>query len=564
MPKAQKEFASASEEISSNREKDIAPVRATEVPVTLHNLDKASPYHERPPSYSSGSRSAQNSRATTPEVPESSPVISNTLPSRKSGLPTPPPSYVIPSVKFPISYPSNQTKPLTSVPSSASTTTFKPKRPVTFLKSLSVDSAPLSPQVTERPEPSSLSANNTPNLPVTCSEMISSLSTSAVISSPSEHFLSVSGAVGPRSSSFSHSTRDRFSPRTARRKFFEELTVSSTTPAASSQLGYQSWPERRSVSSSLHLRQQSLPDPNEVRREAEEEHSLVVSKLEPLFQKGGIRTSASWDDQMHFSHFQASMETPSAEASKPTPTKDSADGTQETAISTIVTSTTSSSTISKHGAKEKRKFFKKSCSLDSTIGSTIASVGVSVMPPAAPTGFTPADIFAAVKGKLKPVFKKKTSGAATKTNEVRPPSPLFIQTEVPDVHFTGHTITPISEPLPEVDVDPSESLDQESKEYLTEAVLHICRAADELTNITNPTTDEGSVKTELESSVRNAATLQKRMKETQDKCDKESELWRKEKTDLLRLLAESRHSHNRDIKAVEDVLSSVSIIGDPF
>ncbi|XP_055872478.1 microtubule-associated protein futsch-like isoform X2 [Biomphalaria glabrata] len=468
MPKAQKEFASASEEISSNREKDIAPVRATEVPVTLRNLDKASPYHERPPSYSSGSRSAQNSRATTPEVPESSPVISNTLPSRKSGLPTPPPSYVIPSVKFPISYPSNQTKPLTSVPSSASTTTFKPKRPVTFLKSLSVDSAPLSPQVTERPEPSSLSANNTPNLPVTCSEMISSLSTSAVISSPSEHFLSVSGAVGPRSSSFSHSTRDRFSPRTARRKFFEELTVSSTTPAASSQLGYQSWPERRSVSSSLHLRQQSLPDPNEVRREAEEEHSLVVSKLEPLFQKGGIRTSASWDDQMHFSHFQASMEIPSAEASKPTPTKDSADGTQETAISTIVTSTTSSSTISKHGAKEKRKFFKKSCSLDSTIGSTIASVGVSVMPPAAPTGFTPADIFAAVKGKLKPVFKKKTSGAATKTNEVRPPSPLFIQTEVPDVHFTGHTITPISEPLPEVDVDPSESLDQESKEYLTE------------------------------------------------------------------------------------------------
>ncbi|CAL1537257.1 unnamed protein product, partial [Lymnaea stagnalis] len=62
---------------------------------------------------------------------------------------------------------------------------------------------------------------------------------------------------------------------------------------------------------------------------------------------------------------------------------------------------------------------------------------------------------------------------------------------------------------------------------------------------------------ELESSVRMASTFHKRMKDMQDKLDRDNEFWQKEKTDLLRLLAESRHVQARDVKVVEDVLSSL-------
>ncbi|XP_059146246.1 trichohyalin-like isoform X2 [Physella acuta] len=431
----------------SKSEQSSAPayIPQLSVPVVLRHGDHSR--HDRPPSYTSGTRSAQTSRATTPETGELSPPVSfSTLPSRKSGLPEPPPSFVIPH-KFP--HPRAQpAKPLVSAMFSGQSS-HKPKRPVTFMKSLSVDSAPLSPPIPRQPQPTSISASNTPTHPVTSAEMTSYFSTPSVISPTSDNLLSVSGSAVPRSSSFSASPRDRISPRTARRKFFEETSASGSAP-----IGYQSWPERRSVSPSLHSRQQSLPNADDVRRVAEEEHQHVITKLESLSQHPGIRTSTSFDEKMHYTNTTPVSAKPAESSSKTTTKVDAPTPNVDTKSN-------------KHGAKEKRRFFKKekACSLDSTVGSTIASVGVAAMPPAAPTGFTPSEIFAAVKGKLKPVFKRKSADSGSKPSEARSPSPLFIQTEVPEIHFASQGSLPV--PAPHVDqLEPSDQ--DEVKEFVAE------------------------------------------------------------------------------------------------
>lgn len=60
--------------------------------------------------------------------------------------------------------------------------------------------------------------------------------------------------------------------------------------------------------------------------------------------------------------------------------------------------------------KKKRKATKRSISLDSSsVKSTLAKAGVSVMSPAAPSVLSPSEIFAAVKRKLKPNVKRSSS-----------------------------------------------------------------------------------------------------------------------------------------------------------
>lgn len=59
-------------------------------------------------------------------------------------------------------------------------------------------------------------------------------------------------------------------------------------------------------------------------------------------------------------------------------------------------------------AKEKRRFFKKSSSVDSPVISTLAKASVQAQP-AAPSLMRPSDIFKAVKQKLRPTFKKTRS-----------------------------------------------------------------------------------------------------------------------------------------------------------
>ena len=65
------------------------------------------------------------------------------------------------------------------------------------------------------------------------------------------------------------------------------------------------------------------------------------------------------------------------------------------------------------------------------MGVSIAQAGVSVAPVAAPSNFAPSDFFAAVKGKLKPVFKRKSAGAAKEKSSGAQPEVC------PDGSFAG-------------------------------------------------------------------------------------------------------------------------------
>ena len=64
---------------------------------------------------------------------------------------------------------------------------------------------------------------------------------------------------------------------------------------------------------------------------------------------------------------------------------------------------------------------------------------------------------------------------------------------------------------------------------------------------------------QLESCQRKVTALQKQLKESQEKSEREAEAGRSERTDLLRQLAESKHGQHRDRQKVEEVLAGVRL-----
>ncbi|XP_067666411.1 uncharacterized protein [Haliotis asinina] len=289
-----------------------------------------------PPFYSSGSKSAQASRSSSP-----SPSA-----SRHESL-SPSPSVI----------------PTSSLSSGGAT------RPKTLKKSISMDSAPVGHLIS--------------------SEHHTTAQTLSAGTTPTEHYVSSQfpATVPPPADDSSLSppkvgSLDRLSPRSARRKFFEERPAS--------EIGFLSWPERKKHYLVHHQKQSSLPDPSEVRKEAEEDYSLLA-------RSDGTRTfnmksSASWDEKMH--HRVVQPENSKSESSKTC---------QEHSLDQ------SSSQPAKHlSAKDKRRFFKKSSSMESHIGSSLAKIGTQAMPVAAPTGFMPTDILASVRSKFKLPFKKSS------------------------------------------------------------------------------------------------------------------------------------------------------------
>ncbi|XP_046569804.1 COP1-interactive protein 1-like isoform X2 [Haliotis rubra] len=306
----------------------VCPMRDAASP-TKHTLSRMT---HSPPFYSSGSKSAQASRTSSP-----SPSA-----SRHESL-SPSPS-VIPS---------------------SSSSSRGATRPKTLKKSISMDSAPVSHLLIS-------------------SEHHTTAQTVSAGTTPTEHYVSSQfpTTVPPPADDSSLSppkvgSLDRLSPRSARRKFFEERPAS--------EIGFLSWPERKKHYVVHHQKQSSLPDPSEVRKEAEEDYSLLA-------RSDGTRTfnmksSASWDEKMHHRVVQP-------ESSK---------------ISQEHSLDQSSSQPAQHlSAKEKRRFFKKSSSMESHIGSSLAKIGTQAMPVAAPTGFMPTDILASVRSKFKLPFKKSS------------------------------------------------------------------------------------------------------------------------------------------------------------
>ena len=285
----------------------------------------------------------------------------------------------------------------TTTTTSSSDASTKLSRPRTLTKSLSVDSQPT--WMPTHPAPRSYSASTTPT-------------------QPGPALLQTSDSEGAYSSSSLTKRRiGGLSPRSARKKFFEEQPAEK--------VGFLSWPERGKQGGGTQRQQQQRQqqqhpqgvDPGEMRRGAEEEHEWLLSRVleVPPHPPTAMKTSASWDEKMHH----RVVTTPPAEAS-PAPggwtgkaAKGGGDSLPSKPSSTDAGGAASQGTqpTSKGGqassAKDRRRLFKKSSSLDSDVGTCIARAGMTtLLPPAVPSTFSPSDFLATLKGKLAPAFSR--------------------------------------------------------------------------------------------------------------------------------------------------------------
>lgn len=439
----------------------------------------ASRMRTRTPAYASGSRSAHNSRATSPAdvghiiSPDISPSVKaaeNLLPSLSpqfsevtlrpsasgregpatrqmypvrasstdSGLHAPHTKRRTSAEHTIVSTAGTSVSASTATSASGSASTAADnmgkkanQRPRTLTKSLSVDSTPAwtptttAPTVTGR----SLSASTTPTQPQAPS----------ALTSTSTGNLTTQGNLTASSRSIGG-----LSPRTARRKFFEQQPAS--------QGGFLSWPER-GRSQSVTPRALHVPgvDPGEVRRVAEEEHEWLLSRVVevPSFLAPAMRTSTSWDEKMHH----RVVITPTETSPSPTGTAAKKETHEVPSPWDIPASVSAQGHIQNQSqgqssAKERRKLWKKSSSLDSSVGSCIARAGMQTVAPAVPAAFPPpSDLLAAVKSKLAPVFGRKSGKDDQGQTQPRPPSPLFIPTTVPDIPLRPSSATTTSSPL---------------------------------------------------------------------------------------------------------------------
>ncbi|GAB1599791.1 uncharacterized protein LOC106879862 [Argonauta hians] len=231
----------------------------------------------------------------------------------------------------------------------------------TLIKSISMDNqevilsvshtkAELVPQKTEAL--SSTTSATSLNLPT--SSTLPRMSTSVVtLPSPSTYEpMSTNLPIPTRSVS-----TDNVSPMTARKQFF-------TKPSSDYGL---SWPRRGAGFG--HSRQMSMPDAGEIK---------VLTSSES-------KQSVSWNDNVRVA--------PS----------------EKREIASVSSSTENVLNTKPSGAKEKRRLFKKSSSVDNPVLSSIARVGVQAAQPAAPSIMKPSDLFKAMKQKLRPSFKKTFS-----------------------------------------------------------------------------------------------------------------------------------------------------------
>ncbi|RUS71400.1 hypothetical protein EGW08_020841, partial [Elysia chlorotica] len=269
------------------------------------------PFHlrhpERPPSYASGTRSAQGSRATTPDVLETT-----TWPKQAAAAKPSEGSHRNQDDD------DSETTPWSVVPPEGSGR--KPKRPASFSKSISVDSAPAGLDVspsrhfphasfspgsqdrqqwtaadltsffsslpTPRPSPS-------PRIPV-ISFSTATYTTTTISTTTTTTTTSIIAGSGLRAQSASPN-RDKLSPRSARRRFFDEYPINSTpsptsdtpsTPTLSPSNAYENL--RRSVSPSrLSMDRAEL---------IQTSHAYQPAQALP----SQMTTSASWDEKMHY------------------------------------------------------------------------------------------------------------------------------------------------------------------------------------------------------------------------------------------------------------------------
>ena len=319
--------------------------------------------HKSRHTYASGTRSAFNSRDASPDK------------AFRLKLPTPPPSFIIPpsqsSPRTPLSAESKpQTGPLTSqdmeklckrlsqIENTDSDENQNKSTKRILIKSASVDSsADENVWVPMHPDASSGGEYNK-NIP----QILSPPSRNLPLSVSSGDQLHIPGKNTFDTKSKTQDSIDsrKLSPRTVRRKFFDEYDEHSANPS-----GYMSLPERKSKS-----------------RKAKEIKEKPLASIQ--IRGGKVRTVSE----------QSGDESPVSSPSK--------------------------ASIFFSSSKEKRRLFgtKKSSSLDnSAVGSSIARVGVQVMKPAAPSTFAPP---AVREVQQKSAMRRSSSGGDVR----RSPSPF--------------------------------------------------------------------------------------------------------------------------------------------
>lgn len=146
-------------------------------------------------------------------------------------------------------------------------------------------------------------------------------------------------------------------------------------------------------------------DPGEVRRVAEEEHDWLLSRVtDPSpSNPASLRTSTSYDEKMHH----RVLNQPGAAVPISSPVFEKTTPSNVNFAQPKLLGEGSSTVSQGKAAKEKRRLWKKSSSLESDVGTCIARAGMhTLVPPAVPSAFSPADLLATVKGKLAPVFHR--------------------------------------------------------------------------------------------------------------------------------------------------------------
>lgn len=278
------------------------------------------------------------------------------------------------------------------------------QRPTSLTKVISVDTKIVNTltAVSKEPGPRSISADSSPTGYLAHSTLIPLAAPLIQTPDSMPPYLGIKRA----------SSDDRISPRTARKRFFED----QLTPDY--EKGYQSWPKRKTTDQTFihHQKQSSLPDPIEIQKAFNED----MSDKQP---KSTLKSSRSMDEQTVYSVLQAESMPPPPQ-SKPVSLKD------------------------------KRRLFKKSASVDSSLKSSIAQVGIQSLQPGAPSSMTASDILSAVKRKLRPALKKSMVSQDTSRSNVEEPhlsSPSVVEKEHGSSEAASSHSTP-TEPTPKSEI----------------------------------------------------------------------------------------------------------------
>lgn len=388
----------------------------------------------RPPSYASGSRSAQSSRSASPDKHHSRTSFS---PVRKiTNYPDPPPSFLISPP-----HQGQSRQPVDSQSSTDMTEVFsRLARPQQLTKSISMDSAPLT----------SFTSGYSAPVP-------SNQATGPGARAENNRGMMCSLAPGTTGS------LDRLSPRTARKKFFAEDTSSTTSSTdgfsqwriapqalvtehskvnqttnaeAAIPAGYSSLPDRRGQAFAQQAHDAYLfpfgmdsdpdtvpaMDPHQLEMLYYPAHGAVARNLPPL--ETPPKPPMTWDEKVNL------VDNTGLDARE----KSKTIGAPSSQFLSFHSSQPKSATLGSMGAKEKRKLFRKSSSLDSTsVSASLGKVGMQMLPTAVPSGFSPSDLLAAVKRKFRPTMKKAlptkddqttTTSSSTTTTTTVPSIPI--------------------------------------------------------------------------------------------------------------------------------------------